>query len=111
MEKQNIDWSALDFSYRETDKSYVSNFKNGKWDDGVLTSDHTITMSECAGVLQYSQSVFEGMITESQLHKMQEEVRRKMNVKEDQMCIYELHSLKYTRKEVIGNIEVKDNYL
>ena len=61
MEKQNIDWSALDFSYRETDKSYVSNFKNGKWDDGVLTSDHTITMSECAGVLQYSQSVFEGM--------------------------------------------------
>lgn len=61
MEKQNIDWSALDFSYRETDKSFVSNFKNGKWDDGVLTSDHTITMSECAGVLQYSQSVFEGM--------------------------------------------------
>lgn len=61
MEKQNIDWGSLDFSYRQTDKSYVSNYKDGKWDDGALTSDHTITISECAGVLQYSQSVFEGL--------------------------------------------------
>ncbi|MEE3420972.1 MAG: branched-chain amino acid aminotransferase [Lachnospiraceae bacterium] len=61
MEKQNIDWSNLTFSYQETDKSYVSNFKDGKWDDGALTSDHTVTISECAGVLQYSQSVFEGL--------------------------------------------------
>lgn len=61
MEKQNIDWGSLDFGYRQTDKSYVSNYKNGAWDQGTLTSDHTITISECAGVLQYSQSVFEGM--------------------------------------------------
>lgn len=61
MDKKNLDWGSLDFSYRQTDKSYVSNYKNGKWDNGTLTSDHTITMSECAGVLQYSQSVFEGM--------------------------------------------------
>lgn len=61
MEKQNIDWENLDFSYHQTDKSYVSNFKDGKWDDGALTSDHTIALPECAGVLQYSQSVFEGM--------------------------------------------------
>lgn len=61
MEKQNIDWGNLTFSYHETDRSYVSNYKDGKWDDGVLTPDHTITISECAGVLQYSQSVFEGL--------------------------------------------------
>ena len=61
MEKQNIDWENLDFSYRETSASYVSNFKDGAWDDGALTGDHTVTISECAGVLQYSQSVFEGM--------------------------------------------------
>ena len=61
MEKKNIDWSSLDFSYRETDKSYVSNYKDGVWDDGTLTPDHTITINECAGVLQYSQSVFEGL--------------------------------------------------
>ena len=61
MEKKNIDWGSLDFSYRETDKSYVSNYKDGVWDDGTLTPDHTITINECAGVLQYSQSVFEGL--------------------------------------------------
>lgn len=61
MEKQNIDWGNLDFSYRQTSKSYVSNYKDGSWDAGTLTGDHTITISECAGVLQYSQSVFEGL--------------------------------------------------
>mgnify|MGYP002230639301 FL=1 len=35
--------------------------KNGSWDEGTLTSDATITISECAGVLQYAQTVFEGM--------------------------------------------------
>jgi len=61
MEKKNIDWSNLGFGYMKTDKRYVSNFKNGKWDDGCITEDDMITMSECAGVLQYAQTVFEGM--------------------------------------------------
>ena len=61
MEKKDIDWGSLGFGYVQTDKSYVSNFKDGKWDDGVLTPDHTITMSECACVLHYSQSCFEGL--------------------------------------------------
>lgn len=61
MEKKNIDWENLSFAYMPVDKSYVSNYKNGAWDDGVLTSDHTITLSECAGVLQYAQTVFEGL--------------------------------------------------
>ena len=61
MEKQNIDWGNLGFAYMETACSYVSNYKNGSWDEGALTSDHTITMSECAGVLQYAQTVFEGL--------------------------------------------------
>ena len=39
----------------------MSNYKDGKWDDGVMTTDSTITMSECAGVLQYAQTVFEGL--------------------------------------------------
>ena len=43
------------------EKRYVSNYKNGSWDEGTLTSDATITISECAGVLQYAQTVFEGM--------------------------------------------------
>ena len=61
MEKKNIDWSNLSFGYIKTDKRYVSNFKDGKWDEGALIDDDMITMSECACVLQYSQSVFEGL--------------------------------------------------
>jgi len=61
MEKKNIDWSNIGFGYMKTDKRYVSNFKDGVWDDGALTSDDTITLSECAGVLQYAQTIFEGL--------------------------------------------------
>ncbi len=61
MEKKNIDWSNLGFGYMKTDYRYVSNYTDGKWDDGVMTEDDMITMSECAGVLQYAQTVFEGM--------------------------------------------------
>ncbi len=61
MEKKNIDWSNIGFGYMKTDKRYVSNFKDGKWDEGTLTEDDTITMSECACVLQYAQTCFEGM--------------------------------------------------
>lgn len=61
MEKKNIDWENLGFGYMETDKRYVANFKDGKWDDGALIEDAQIVMSECAGVLQYAQTIFEGM--------------------------------------------------
>jgi branched-chain amino acid aminotransferase len=61
MEKKNIDWSNLGFGYIQTDKRFVSNYKNGAWDDGVLTEDATVVISECAGVLQYAQTIFEGM--------------------------------------------------
>lgn len=58
---KNLDWSSLPFGYMETNKSFVSNYKDGEWDKGELTSNHTVTISECAGVLQYSQSCFEGL--------------------------------------------------
>lgn len=61
MEKKNIDWGNLGFGYVKTDYRYVSNFKNGAWDEGGLITDDTVTISECAGVLQYAQTVFEGM--------------------------------------------------
>lgn len=61
MEKKNIDWSNLGFGYMPTDARFVSNFKNGKWDGGTITSDPNITINECAGVLQYAQTVFEGL--------------------------------------------------
>lgn len=61
MATKNLDWGNLPFGYMETSKSYVANWKNGEWDDGALTSDHSIKISECAGVLQYAQTVFEGL--------------------------------------------------
>ena len=61
MAKKDIDWHNLGFGYVKKDKRYVSNFKDGAWDDGALISDDTITISECAGVLQYAQTVFEGL--------------------------------------------------
>ncbi len=61
MEKKNIDWGNLSFGYVQTDYRYVANFKDGAWEEGGLTTDANITMNECAGVLQYAQTCFEGM--------------------------------------------------
>ena len=61
MEKKNIDWGNLGFGYMQTDYRYVSNFKNGAWEEGTLTTDANIVLNECAGVLQYAQTVFEGL--------------------------------------------------
>ena len=61
MAKKDIDWSNLGFGYVKTDKRFVANYKDGAWDNGVITDDDKVVISECAGVLQYSQSCFEGM--------------------------------------------------
>lgn len=61
MEKKNIDWSNLGFGYVKTDYRFVSDFKDNAWDEGRMTQDETVVINECAGVLQYAQTVFEGM--------------------------------------------------
>ena len=61
MEKKNIDWENLGFGYYQTDKRFVANFKDGKWDDGAIIDNATVAINECAGVLQYCQTCFEGM--------------------------------------------------
>ena len=61
MAKKDIDWSNLGFGYVKTDKRFVANYKDGAWDNGVITDDDKVVISECAGVLQYSQTCFEGM--------------------------------------------------
>lgn len=59
--KKDIDWKNLGFGYIKTDYRYVSDYKNGAWDEGRMTDDATIVINECAGVLQYAQTCFEGM--------------------------------------------------
>ena len=61
MEKKNIDWGNLGFAYMPTDKRFVANYKDGAWDEGTLSDDPMIVMSECACVLQYAQTCFEGI--------------------------------------------------
>jgi branched-chain amino acid aminotransferase len=59
--KKDVDWNNLSFSYTPADYSYVCNFENGEWGEDILTSDHTVTLSECAGILHYCQECFEGL--------------------------------------------------
>ena len=61
MEKKNIDWGNIGFSYMPTDMRYVANFKDGKWDEGGMTADSNVVINECAGILQYCQECFEGL--------------------------------------------------
>lgn len=61
MEKKNIDWSSLGFGYIKTDKRFVANYKDGAWDNGTFTEDDKVVINECAGVLQYAQTCFEGL--------------------------------------------------
>lgn len=57
----DIDWGNLGFGYIKTPYRFVANFKGGKWSQGELTAEDSIVLSECAGVLQYAQTVFEGL--------------------------------------------------
>lgn len=57
----DIDWSSLGFGYVKTPYRFVTRFKDGKWSEGELVEDDRIVLSECAGVLQYAQTAFEGL--------------------------------------------------
>lgn len=61
MEKANLDWSSLGFGYIKTPERFVSIYKDGAWDEGTMTKDDSITINECACVLQYAQTIFEGL--------------------------------------------------
>ena len=61
VEKKDLDWGSLGFDYMQTDYSYEAHWKDGKWDEGGLTTDHTMHVSESGGIFHYCQEVFEGL--------------------------------------------------
>ena len=61
VEKKDLDWGNIGFNYMQTDYSYEAHWKDGEWDEGGLTSDHTLHVSECGGIFHYCQEVFEGL--------------------------------------------------
>ncbi|MHA5099663.1 branched-chain amino acid aminotransferase [Oenococcus oeni] len=58
---EKFDWPNLGFNYYDLPYSFHAEYKDGKWDEGKLTSDSTIKMSEAANVLHYGQEAFEGL--------------------------------------------------
>jgi branched-chain amino acid aminotransferase len=58
---KEIDWTNLGFGYVEAEYRWVALFKDGKWQKGELSKDSNVSLNECACVLQYAQTAFEGM--------------------------------------------------
>lgn len=57
----NINWEELGFSYIKTPLRYLSYWKDGEWDEGVLTEDNQLHISEGSPAIHYGQQCFEGL--------------------------------------------------
>ena len=58
---KNIEWDKLGFNYIKTDYRYISKWKDGEWDEGKLTDDNVLHISEASTALHYGQQCFEGL--------------------------------------------------
>ena len=56
-----LDWKNLRFSYIKTDYRFIAHWKDGKWDNGELTTDSTLHIHEGSTALHYGQQCFEGL--------------------------------------------------
>lgn len=56
-----LDWKNLGFSYIKTDYRFIAHWKEGKWDNGELTTDSTLHIHEGSTALHYGQQCFEGL--------------------------------------------------
>ena len=61
MNPEDIDFYDLGFEFIETKQMFISNFKNGQWDEGKLIPFGPFEISPAACVLNYGQGIFEGM--------------------------------------------------
>lgn len=61
MQKVDLDWGKLGFSYIKTDYRYISRWKDGAWDEGKLVTENTLTIAEGSTALHYGQQCFEGL--------------------------------------------------
>lgn len=59
--KIEINWNQLGFDYIKTDLRYLSYWKDGSWDNGVLTEDNVLHLGEASPCLHYGQQCFEGL--------------------------------------------------
>ncbi|MDQ3201679.1 MAG: aminotransferase class IV, partial [Pseudomonadota bacterium] len=61
MGNESINWDKLGFDYIKTDKRFLSYWRDGSWDEGTLTEDNVLHISEGSTALHYGQQCFEGM--------------------------------------------------
>lgn len=57
----NIDWDNLGFSYMKLPYRYIAHYKDGSWQEGVLSEEATLHISESSPALHYGQQAFEGL--------------------------------------------------
>lgn len=56
-----MDWENLGFAYHKLPFRYIAHFKDGMWQEGRLSEDSTLHISESSPALHYGQQAFEGM--------------------------------------------------
>jgi len=61
MMTQAIDWKSLGFEYIKTPYRFLAKWKDGQWNEGELTEDNVLHISEASAALHYGQQCFEGL--------------------------------------------------
>ena len=61
IQRADLDWKSLTFSYTKTDANIRYHFKDGKWSAGELSSSETFEIGIAAPCLHYGQEAFEGL--------------------------------------------------
>ncbi len=61
MKRADLDWKNLGFGYIKTNCNIRYTWRDGKWSEGVLTSDEQISLHMAATCLHYGQECFEGL--------------------------------------------------
>jgi branched-chain amino acid aminotransferase len=61
MDRADLDFKNLDFSYRKMDSNIRYYFKDGKWDEGKSYADESVDMHIAATCFHYGQNCFEGL--------------------------------------------------
>ena len=65
---KNLDWSNIGFEYMQTEQRYVSNYKDGSWDEGGLISNFLTAWEETRTVtFVYDKMLADGNLVTSRV--------------------------------------------
>ena len=61
IQAKDLDFNNLGFTYVNLPFRYLSKYKDGKWDEGLLIENNKLEISEGSAALHYGQQCFEGL--------------------------------------------------